>query len=75
MFATPDHPSTPPQQWPCGPDCIFAKASPGTYGEWMWCNRPAADQRLIRAGRECPYYRAAAYPGECAPPAPRVAAP
>jgi hypothetical protein len=57
--------AAPPQQhWPCGPDCVYAEVWPATYGEWLWCHRPAAKHRLVRTGRDCASFHAAAYPGE-----------
>ena len=50
-------PSLSNQQWPCGPDCIFARPHAGTFDEWIWCERPGADERLRRAGRECPRFQ------------------
>ncbi len=44
------------QQWPCGPDCIFAHPLADSYGEWLWCEHPAAAGRLGRAGHECSLY-------------------
>lgn len=58
MSAPPSYTDPAPQLWPCGMDCAFAEERPGTYGEWIWCRRAAAPVRLIRAGRECPFFQA-----------------
>ena len=52
-------PADAPQQWPCGTDCAFAQPSPGTYGEWIWCTRPDAAERLRPAGEECAGFQSA----------------
>lgn len=38
---------------PCGVECQFAESWPHLGEEWVWCARPAAAQRLVRAGRDC----------------------
>ncbi len=57
--------SVPWQQWPCGPECGFARPMTGTYGEWLWCNNPQLGGHAAHANHDCPYYRAraAAEPG------------
>ena len=45
------------QLWPCGPDCIHARTMPGSYGEWIWCEHPGADERMRRSGQECPRFQ------------------
>jgi hypothetical protein len=47
------------QQWPCGPECEFARPMTGTYGEWLWCNNPQLGGHAAPAGRDCPNYHAA----------------
>jgi hypothetical protein len=53
------------QQWPCGPECAFARPMTNTYGEWLWCQHPQLGGHAAHAGHDCPYYRAtaAAEPG------------
>lgn len=65
------NPSAPShQQWPCGPDCIFARPHDGVFDEWIWCVRPGADERLRRAGRECPGFQSTGgLPGNLGEPA------
>jgi hypothetical protein len=53
MTTPASRPTPPGQQWPCGPDCIFSHPLPGNDGEWIWCERPGADVRLRRVGRDC----------------------
>ena len=38
------------QRWPCGPECRHGRTLPGTYGEWLWCDHPAAGGCIVHAG-------------------------
>ena len=44
------------QRWPCGPECRHGRTLPGTYGEWLWCDHPAAGGCIVHAGHECAHY-------------------
>jgi len=47
----------------CDFSCRYARNLADTaYAEdWLWCARPDRANRLVRAGRECPCYQAAAH--------------
>lgn len=51
------HPRHDAQIWPCGPDCVYARPYHTQAGDWIWCERPDAKERMRHAGRECPEFR------------------
>jgi hypothetical protein len=57
------------QVWPCGPDCIYARPHHTQTGDWIWCERPEASERMRHAGGECPEFRSTGgLPGTIAAP-------
>lgn len=40
----------------CGPDCRHAEPLRWPYGEWVWCHRRDAAQRLHHEGSWCSHH-------------------